>query len=108
MKHTEGKWIVVTSGAEHRIILDSEPFSMTIARCRCGTTDEANAHRIVQAVNLLNSGTFDKMVEALEASNDYIREILLSEKKNYGSNCEADIELQKTLEQALAAAKGAE
>lgn len=105
--HTKGKWKHTISGAEHRIVLDSDPF-MTIARCGCGSEDEANAKHIVHCVN-----THDELVEACEGlikAIQYARKISLRDESPRGSiwgeaRSLLDVARHKA-EQAILKAKG--
>ena len=43
----------------------------------------------------------DDLLTACENAENYIREVLASEKRNFGSNCTSDIELRDELEAAI-------
>ncbi len=44
------------------------------------------------------------LLAACEEARSWIKEVLLSEKRNYGSNCESDLTLFKNLKAAISAA----
>ena len=97
--HTKGKLTItsVEGGWDGIKCIDDNGQSTLIYKM--STTNPDDIVRICCCVN-----SHDALLEACKDALSYINEVLCSELKNFGSNCQSDIELKQTLEAVIAKA----